>query len=381
MIVQQLRWAAGERLGDMTSLVDIDPQWLLVFAAPAWFAERDLFATLRQRFPAARLSGCSTAGEITRGGVSDGGCTITAVRWPAAPPTAATTELVSLDDSLAAGMRLGRQLGTPSAVVVFAPGVDINGSALVEGLVATLPLTTPIVGGLAGDNGAFRQTFTLSDQGVSSRAIVAIGLPPGIAVGHGSFGGWQPFGPAHKVTRSRGNILFELDGQPALAVYKRQLGEQANGLPLTGLMFPFAMLTSDHAQTGLVRTMHRIDESNGSLVLAGDIDRRGYLRLMHASDDALIDAAAAAAKAAMADSVDCSSLALLISCVGRKLVLGDRVDDEVAAAVSILGAAVATGFYSYGEIGSTATHGACQLHNQTMTITCIRESTRAELTT
>jgi hypothetical protein len=374
VIVQQLRWAAGEKLGGLTSLVDIDPQWLLVFAAPAWFADRNLFATLRQRFPAARLSGCSTAGEITRSGVSDGSCTITAVHWPAGPPTTAIAELASLDDSLAAGMRLGRQLGAPSAVVVFTPGVDINASALVEGLVATLPPTTPIVGGLAGDGGAFRQTFTLSDQGVSSRAIVAVGLPPGITVGRGSFGGWKPFGPAHKVTRSQGNILFELDGEPALAVYKRQLGEHANGLPLTGLMFPFEMLTSDHAQTGLIRTMHRLDESNGSLVLAGDIDRRGYLRLMHASTDALVDGAATAAEAAMVGNADCSSLALLISCIGRKLVMAERVDEEVTAAVSILGAAVVTGFYSYGEISSTATNSACQLHNQTMTITCIRES-------
>ena len=377
MVVQQLQWNAGEELGDLTSLAKIDPQWLLVFAAPAWFSDRDLFATLRARFPAARLSGCSTAGEITRRGVSDDSCVITAVHWSAEPPIVAVTELTSPDDSLAAGMRLGHQLGTPSAVVVFTPGVDINGSALLEGLVASLPLATPVVGGLAGDNGAFRQTFTLSDQGVSSRAIVAAGLPPGMAVSYGSFGGWQPFGPAHKVTRSHGNILFELDGEPALAVYKRQLGEHADGLPRSGLMFPFEMLSSDHAKTGLIRTMHRIDESNGSLVLAGDIDRRGYLRLMHASNDALVDGAEIAAKTTIAHIGDCSSLALLISCVGRKLVMGDRVDEEVKAAVSILGAAVVAGFYSYGEISPMSTGGACQLHNQTMTITCFMDAAGA----
>jgi hypothetical protein len=357
----------------LDGLAAIDPQWLLVFAAPSWFAAPNFHSELRQRFPNARLCGCSTAGEISSAGVSDGACVATAVRWQAAPLAMATTDLASLDDSLAAGMRLGRSLSAPSAVVVFAPGVDINGSALVDGLTAALPPGTPVVGGLAGDGSAFRETFTLTDQGVTTRGIVALGLPNGIRIGCGSFGGWKPFGPARKVTRSSGSVLFELDGEPALGVYKRYLGQHARDLPASGLLFPFEMLTSDHAKTGVIRTILGVDEATGSLLLAGDVDPRGYLRLMQANNDALITGAEIAAETAVAGIGDCSSLALLVSCVGRKLVMGGRVDEEVEAAVDVLRAGTVAGFYSYGEISPASTSGACRLHNQTMTVTCFRE--------
>jgi hypothetical protein len=353
--------------------------WVLVFAAPAWFADSDFHPSLRAAFPNAQLCGCSTAGEISQAGVGSASCVITAVTWAGSPPAVAVTELASMEDSLAAGMRLGRKIPAAQTVLVFAPGVGVNGSALVDGLAASLPTATRIMGGLAGDDGAFRQTYTLTDAGISSRAVVAMALPAGLQVGHGSFGGWKPFGPAHKVTSSRTNILFELDGEPALTVYRRYLGQHAKDLPASGLLFPFEMLAADHAGTGLIRTILGIDEAAGSLILAGDIDPRGYLRLMHASTDALVQGAQTAAEAAvvsLAGKPD-HALALLISCVGRKLVMGERVDEEIESVATILGdGTVLTGFYSYGEIGPDSGKNDCRLHNQTMTITCITEPDR-----
>jgi hypothetical protein len=374
VVVQQIRLAAPDQLDELASLAAIDPQWLLVFASPTWFTHAPFFVTLRRLFPHARLSGCSTAGEITRDGVGTDSCVVTALRWAAPQPAIATTELSTTDDSLAAGMRLGTQLRAAAGVVVFAPGVNINGSALIEGLAATLPPATPIVGGLAGDNGAFRQTYTLSDAGISSRTVVAIGLPTEICVDHGSFGGWQPFGPARKVTQSSGSVLYQLDGEPALTAYQRAIGEHARNLPASGLMFPFEMLSGDHSQTGVIRTIHGINEADGSLLLTGDIDPRGYLRLMHADNDALIAGSGVAAAAALGSAGRCHSLALLISCVGRKLVMGDRVAEEVAAAVAVLDSTTIAGFYSYGEFSPLTTGGTCRLHNQTMTITCLSEA-------
>jgi hypothetical protein len=197
-----------------------------------------------------------------------------------------------------------------------------------------------------------------------------------LAFSHGSFGGWSPFGPARKVTRSDNNVLFELDGEPALEVYKRYLGEHAKGLPASGLLFPFAMLGSDHNEVGLIRTILGVDEANGSLTLAGDIDTNGFLKLMHASTDALVDGAEAAAQAAkLMQSTERPGLALLVSCVGRKLVMGGRVDEEVEAVGDVFGrGATLAGFYSYGEISPFSRAVECKLHNQTMTITYIAES-------
>jgi hypothetical protein len=352
------------------------PQWVLVFAAPAWFRQPGFFSALRKAFPNARLSGCSTAGEISKDAVTGGTCVVTTVNWAGPAPAQAVAEIATMADSLGAGMRLGRELPPSSAVLVFAPGVNINGSALVEGLASGLPGGTRIMGGLAGDDGTFTETFTLADTGIFSHAVVALALPPGFRIGHGSFGGWKPVGPARKVTRSIGNILYELDGEPALEIYKGYLGDHARNLPASGLLFPFEMLGADHSAMGLIRTILGIDERTGSLILAGDIDPRGYLRLMQASTDALVsgaETAAAATRATLAAAPD-GGLALLVSCVGRKLVMGSRVDEEVNAVANVLGHDVTiAGFYSYGEISPFFPGNECRLHNQTMTITCLTE--------
>jgi len=206
---------------------------------------------------------------------------------------------------------------------------------------------------------------------------VAVGLSSaGLNFAHGSFGGWEAFGPARKVTRCAGNILYELDGEPALDIYRRYLGEHAKDLPASGLLFPFSMLGEDHGALGLIRTILGIDVENGSLILAGEIIPDGYLRLMHASTDKLVNGAEAAAEAAAAMlRAPGECLAILVSCVGRKLVMGERVDEEVEAVGDVLGRnALLTGFYSYGEISPFAPGASCKLHNQTMTITCLSEA-------
>jgi hypothetical protein len=290
----------------------------------------------------------------------------------------ASTPLNGMNDSFAAGERLGKQLSSPDlkAILLFGPGVQINGSALVDGMTSVVGSAVPITGGLAGDGGAFTRTLTIGPEGVSDNNVVAVGLcGDGLSFTHGSFGGWEPFGPARKVTRCEGNVLFELDGEPALEVYKRYLGDHAKDLPASGLLFPFAMLGEDHNALGLIRTILAVDEATGSLTLAGEITLNGYLKLMHASTDKLVNGAEAAAEAAAATYKSSGdNLAILVSCVGRKLVMGGRVDEEVEAVGDVFGSkAVLTGFYSYGEISPFTPGASCKLHNQTMTITCLGE--------
>lgn len=369
---------AAELNSKLASLSLADPDLLLLFGSVSQIAEPGLSDTLRAAFPKARQLGCSTAGEITSDGVDDGSCTITAVKFTNTRILAASTQLTGMADSFGAGERIGRQLAAVDlkTVLIFGPGVNINGSALVDGLTSIIGNAVPITGGLAGDGGAFKRTFTLGQEGVSEHGVVAIGLcGNALSFGHGSFGGWEPFGPARKVTRCEGNILYELDGEPALDIYKRYLGEHAQGLPASGLLFPFAMLGEDHNAIGLIRTILGVDETSGSLTLAGEINVNGYLKLMHASTDKLVNGAEAAAEAAKSLlEAPGESLAILVSCVGRKLVMGTRVDEEVEAVAEIFGSkAVLTGFYSYGEISPFTPGTSCKLHNQTMTITCLGE--------
>lgn len=363
----------------VASLQGMHSGLLLVFGSIDHFTSPQLQQALQQLAPGVLRLGCSTAGEITPAGVDDGSCTLTAIEFDQVGLRQGSTVLRGMDDSFAAGERLGQQLATRDlkAVLVFGPGVQINGSALVDGISSSIGHDIPITGGLAGDGGSFRETFTLGQEGIASNKVVAVGLcGDSLRFGHGSFGGWEPFGPARKVTRSTGNILYELDGEPALDIYKRYLGDHARSLPASGLLFPFAMLGEEHNAVGLIRTILGIDAEQGSLILAGEIDPDGYLRLMHASTDKLVNGAEAAAEAAsgMFQSPG-ESLAILVSCVGRKLVMGDRVDEEVEAVGEVFKhKAILTGFYSYGEISPFTPGASCKLHNQTMTITCLGEA-------
>ncbi len=382
MRCQQVRLNQAPDSASLQPLAALQPQLVIVFGAVARLQEEALLPALKAAFPQAALAGCSTAGEIGNGGVSDGALVVTALHFASPALRCVQTDLADMQDSKAAGQRLAQQLlqpldGAPlRSVWLLGQGVGINGSALIEGLRQTLGPDVQIAGGLAGDGGAFSRSFTLSAAGVSDRQLVAVGFhSPQLLVRHGSFHGWQPFGPARRVTRSQGNVLFELDGSPALALYKRYLGEYADGLPGSGLLFPFEMLNAEQRGVGLIRTILGVDEAQGSLVLAGDIDPDGYLRLMHASTDSLVDGAEQAAQG-LFDSgpVQGERLALLVSCVGRKLVMGPRVDEEVEAVLDVLGhGAQLAGFYSNGEISPDLAGQQCHLHNQTMTITLLAE--------
>jgi hypothetical protein len=189
-------------------------------------------------------------------------------------------------------------------------------------------------------------------------------------------GGWEPFGPIRRVTKSSGNVLYTLDGEPALALYKKYLGDQAKGLPASGLLFPFAILKENGDQTGLIRTILAVDEKEGSLTFAGDIPENSIVRLMSAKTANLVNGASGAAQWALSSMGDKSSrdaFAILVSCVGRKLVMADDIDEEVDAVQSVMEEGAITGFYSYGEICPFNTVLDCKLHNQTMTVSYFAE--------
>jgi hypothetical protein len=376
----QLHLSDSDAIGaGLQALQPFDPDLVLCFGDPVFFRCDALHVALKAACPRATLAGCSGAGEILQQQVHDGTLAVTALKFDIAQVHGASTRIAGMADSFGAGARLGATL--PHAglrhVLLWGTGVQVNGSALVEGLQSTLPAGVAVSGGLAGDRGAFVETFTLGNQGSAFDQIVAVGLyGESLAIGNSSFGGWVPFGPARRITRCDHNVLYELDGERALNIYKRYLGEYARDLPASGLLFPFELLRDNQESSGIIRTILGVDEDAGSLTLAGDVIEGGYLKLMHASTERLIDAAehAALKLQALSRAHDSPALALLVSCVGRKLVMGDRVDEEVEAVANVLGArAAVTGFYSYGEISASEFVGDCRLHNQTMTITWLTE--------
>ncbi len=243
-----------------------------------------------------------------------------------------------------------------------------------KGLTGGLPPGVTVTGGLAGDGERFKETLVVHGEGAERDLVAVLGISGDrIAVGHGSLGGWDPFGPERLITRSSGNVLHELDGKSALELYKRYLGEHAAGLPATGLLFPLSLRTGD-AATAVVRTILSVDEQRQSMTFAGDVPEGAWARLMKANSDRLIDGAVGAARACVASGSSSPQLGICISCVGRRLVLKQRTEEEVEGVRDVLGAqAVLTGFYSYGEISPLSPSFGCALHNQTMTVTSLEE--------
>jgi hypothetical protein len=161
-----------------------------------------------------------------------------------------------------------------------------------------------------------------------------------------------------------------IDDEYALDLYKKYLGPYADELPGSALLFPLLVRLSNEEEP-VVRTILSIDEETRSMRFAGDVPEGASVRFMKANFDRLVDAASAAAH--QANSLPPGSkpsLSVLISCVGRKIILGNRVSEEVEAVKEVFGGkTLVTGFYSYGEIAPHSSRVQCQLHNQTMTIT------------
>lgn len=380
MKVQQVILTASSVLDEeIGKLVANRPDLLLIFGAVSFFSGPALMDSLKRVASGIAVAGCSTAGEIAVDRVYDNTCIVTAIKFDQTTIQLASTQITGMVDSTGAGERLGVQLPREglTAVLLFGTGVAINGSALVSGLQSGLPDGVTISGGLAADAGAFKQTWTLGPVGCADDQIVAIGLyGKQIKLGYGTYAGWEPFGPARKVTKCVENVLYELDGERALDIYKSYLGDYAKDLPGSGLLFPFEMLGETQEKSGIFRTILGVNEEDGSLTLAGDIDAKGYLKLMHSTTEKLIEGAETAAESAAKakDGKDGDGLAILVSCIGRKLVMGDRVDEEVEAVSELMGRhTTVTGFYSNGEIAGSTYFGDCRLHNQTMTITWMSE--------
>jgi hypothetical protein len=307
---------------------------------------------------------------------------VTCLQFDKTSVRAASLPVSTSADSRAVGVALGRQLATDglAAVFVLSDGLIVNGSELIAGLNEAEPESVLITGGLAGDGDRFERTWVLLDRRPTQGVVTSVGFyGSNVVVRHGSRGGWDIFGRERRVTRSDGNVVYELDGQPALQLYKTYLGELATGLPATGLLFPLALLR-EAGDTGdgepIVRTLLGIDEAAQSLIFAGNVPEGALARLMRTNLDRLVDGAADAAeraRGAEAHGHRGPVLSIAISCVGRRMVLGERIDEELEAVLEqLLPGIVQVGFYSYGELSPFAT-GRCDLHNQTMTLTTLSE--------
>jgi len=353
-------------------------QLVFLFGNRELLADQNNIDQVIKFYPHAQVVGCSTSGEIIEFEVSDNQIVCTAIWFEKSKIEIAVETIHSMDDSFLVGTKLAETLYNEDLrhVMVLSEGLNINGSELAKGLNSRLTDKVPVTGGLAGDQANFQETLIVYNKAGEKNKVLAIGFyGESLKTGCGSFGGWDSFGVDREVTKSEKNILYELDGQPALELYKKYLGEHAKHLPASALLFPLSLQFKER-ENPLVRTVLSVNENDGSMVFAGDIPQGEYVRLMKANLERLIDGANHAAEMSKISLMESDpDLAILISCVGRKLVLKQRVEEELEAVKEVLGQkTVLTGFYSYGELcPKKPFEQICELHNQTMTITVMKE--------
>ncbi|GJM40524.1 MAG: hypothetical protein DHS20C20_08060 [Ardenticatenaceae bacterium] len=378
MDLTTLYYENGRGWSDDLPKFDGPNQLVLAFGSSQLEQVEAPVAELVAHYPQSIIVGCSTSGEIHDTFIYDQSLTVAIMRFEATAVRSASAKVSSPETSFAAGYSLASTLAADDlrAVFVLSDGMVVNGSKLVEGFNDKLPESVIVTGGLADDAANFEKTWVLNDGQMQAGMVTAVGFyGDHIHIGHGSKGGWDIFGHERTVTASQGSVLYELDGKPALELYKKYLGERAAELPAAALLFPLA-LRIEASSKQIVRTILSINEEDQSMTFAGDIPEGARAQLMKANFDRLIDGAMEAAQ--RIDTGDLPQqpklLSIAISCVGRRLVLGERAEEELEAALDALPPGTSQiGFYSYGEISPYDT-GFCDLHNQTMTLTTISEN-------
>lgn len=365
----------GQKLDEIQA---INPNFICLFFSSSEVRQGTNLSSIAERFPDATVIGCSTAGEISKSQISDDTISMLAIHFDKVTLDCAKQSVERVSESYDSAHKVGLELKGDDlkALLVLSPGLNVNGSDVTRGLSDAVGSKVVVFGGLAGDGVDFKETFTLLNTQPSHNEIVAVGFyGESFKIATGSKGGWLPFGPARRVTKSDDNILYELDGKPALDLYKEYLGDKAADLPASGLFYPFSILKEDHSQSGLIRTILDVSHEDKSLTLAGSLPVGSFVCLMHADIDELIEGAEGAARDARIDDSAGDSAAFLVSCVGRRIVMSDDAVEEIEAVKDILDENTSiAGFYSYGEISPFEITGKPELHNQTMTVAYITET-------
>ncbi len=358
--------------------LNCDKSLVLVFATAKKHLIQEPLKELINHFSQATVIGASSAGEIVQDELLSDSVVVAVMTFNTTRIKSVSQPLLKMEDSYSGGVEIATKLleNDLKAIFVLSDGLNVNGSQLTSGIASKITKDIVVTGGLAGDDDRFENTWIIVDGKLTDSAVSAVGLyGDNIHISHGSKGGWDTLGIERLVTKSKDNVLYELDSQPALEIYKRYLGEKASELPSSGLLFPLQLKDKSDSTESKVRTILAVNEEEQSITFAGDVPEGSYVTLMKANFDRLIDGASDAAKNVFLDDYKGEDiLSIAISCIGRKLVLKQRVEEELEATLEILPPKTKQiGFYSYGEI-SPLSSGVCDLHNQTMTLTLIWES-------
>ncbi|MEZ7500208.1 FIST C-terminal domain-containing protein [Flavobacterium sp. Arc3] len=355
--------------------IELKNPLVLVFGNRLLLENEEVIKNIRQEFPYEHIVFGSTAGEIICCNVNDNSISVTAIELERSSFIVERENILDYDknaEKLGAALYNKIPKENLKHLFVLSEGSFVNGSSLINGLEDEIDSAVSITGGMCGDDARFEKTVASYKANPKEGEVILIGFyGETLEVSFASFGGWIPFGPERIITKSEANILYEVDGQPALDLYKKYLGDKAEELPQASLLYPLNV-TPEGKKEPVVRTILKINNEDHSMTLAGDVPVNSKVQLMMASVDGIAEGAHMAAEYAMKNRKNAPEIAIIVSCIGRKLVMNQRVEEEVEEVRERIGEKVPmTGFYSYGEMAPFNGSTSCELHNQTMTLTLI----------
>jgi hypothetical protein len=374
MISEQLVLNSGEVYEEGFSF---QPDLILLFVSTS-FSDIESLNFLRVLYPDSVIIGSSTAGEIEDINIYDGSAVATAVKFEKATLDYHEAVIHDPSNSFKAAYELIEKFDTRGLkhVMVFCDGLQSNPSEFVEGLRHKSDVNCTISGGFAADGFEFINSYVITnDVEAKSKMAVAVGFyGEGLKIGYGSLSGWDSFGVDRIVTRSENNKVYSIDGMPILELYKNMLQEQFKNLPASGMLLPISVRKkiTDRPE---IRSIVDYDSEKAYISFCGNIPEGSILRLMKANHERLVSGAEGAAELGIEEIGNThTDLAILISSVGRRLVLKQLDEDEIVAVRDVIGEdATIAGYYSYSEIAPHLSDKKPELQCQSMTITTFSE--------
>lgn len=367
----------GQRMGaTLIKKLGKKPDACWLFCSPQQGLE-DLLAGIQDTVNTANLGGCTTDGEISDVGLSSGSAVLAGIATDRIDFHLSVAENLS-QGSESVGKKLARGLPESTRYIqLFSDGITGNGCAILRGVSSVLGEDVPVSGGTAGDDGKFQRTWQFAGKKILTDAAVAIGFSGDFKLGTGVRSGWTPIGLSKKVTRASGNILYELNGEPALKVFERFLGKHANKLPEIGVEYPLGLVGrwGDVGEEDyyLLRATMSVNRKEGSIIFAGEIPEGAMVKLTCGDISSVLQASKKAAQLATTDLGDARAVVIFFySCMARKIVLGRRTREEIELVREAIGPELpVVGFYTYGEYSRVRCNSPSFLHNETVTVSVI----------
>jgi hypothetical protein len=352
---------------------------VLVFSSVK-FDLHELIKGVRSITGQAKIVGCTTSGEITNYGRQTESTVVLCMKTD-------TEIYTSFNEGIKTnGQKTGEELSeklikgfsesVKGTMMILPDGLAGNLSPLVRGIYDTSGANVRLVGGSAGDDFQFKSTYQIFNDKVTSDGVCGILFPPEIKIGIGIKHGWSPIGELMVVTKSEGNILYELNNRPALDVYFEALNKPADNVTqmyLTEVSETSPIGIVEVGGKHLIRHLYAPTPERG-IACFGDIPQESIVSIMSGDKTTLIKSAEEASLEAISAIGGRNVKAVIVfDCVSRVFILKEKVNEEIEAIKKVLGRDIPIfGFYTYGEIGAFE-GGQPTFHNKTIIVCTIAE--------